>query len=126
MDGHGYWWWMREYLILNKGTRPHLLAIQRVRNIRIEGVKWQNSPSYHIKLDDVDQVVMQNFEIWVNAFEQHRLHQQFGGFYNFGNGTGYPTYALNTDGIDPSGSNMLIRNLTITSYDDAVAVKPMH
>jgi polygalacturonase len=31
---------------------------------------------------------------------------------------------LNTDGIDPSGTNITIRNLTITSYDDAVAVKP--
>lgn len=35
-----------------------------------------------------------------------------------------PTYALNTDGIDPIGRNIVIRNLTITSYDDAVAVKP--
>lgn len=118
---------MREYLILNKGTRPHLLALLRVRNIHMEGVKWQNSPSYHIKMDDVDQAVLQNFEIWVNAYEQHRLHQQLGSFYNFGgNSSGYPTYALNTDGIDPSGSNILIRNLTITSYDDAVAVKPAH
>jgi polygalacturonase len=33
---------------------------------------------------------------------------------------------LNTDGIDPSGSNIIIRNVTITSYDDAVAVKPAH
>jgi polygalacturonase len=41
-------------------------------------------------------------------------------------GQGLPTYALNTDGIDPSGSNIVIRNLTITSYDDAVAVKPAH
>ena len=33
---------------------------------------------------------------------------------------------MNTDGIDPSGKNIIIRNLTITSYDDAVAVKPAH
>ena len=31
---------------------------------------------------------------------------------------------LNTDGIDPSGSNVTIRNVKITNYDDAVAVKP--
>jgi polygalacturonase len=37
-----------------------------------------------------------------------------------------PTYPFNTDGIDPSGTNILIRNVTITSYDDAVAVKPAH
>jgi polygalacturonase len=31
---------------------------------------------------------------------------------------------LNTDGIDPSGTNVYIRNVTITNFDDAVAVKP--
>jgi polygalacturonase len=31
---------------------------------------------------------------------------------------------LNTDGIDPQGSNVHIRRVKITSYDDAVAVKP--
>ena len=37
---------------------------------------------------------------------------------------GIPTFPLNTDGIDPSGSNILIRNVNITSYDDSIAVKP--
>ena len=36
-----------------------------------------------------------------------------------------PTYALNTDGIDPSGKNILIERVKITNFDDAVAVKPM-
>jgi polygalacturonase len=31
---------------------------------------------------------------------------------------------LNTDGIDPYGSNVLIERVNITNYDDAVAVKP--
>ena len=35
-----------------------------------------------------------------------------------------PTMPLNTDGIDPSGSNVTIRNVNITNFDDAVAVKP--
>jgi polygalacturonase len=35
-----------------------------------------------------------------------------------------PTFPLNTDGIDPSGTNVIIRNINITNYDDAVAVKP--
>ena len=37
---------------------------------------------------------------------------------------GVPTFPLNTDGIDPSGRNVLIENVTITNFDDAVAVKP--
>ena len=35
-----------------------------------------------------------------------------------------PTFPLNTDGIDPSGANVYIRNVKITNFDDAVAVKP--
>ena len=37
---------------------------------------------------------------------------------------GLPTFPLNTDGIDPSGANVHIRNVKITNFDDAVAVKP--
>lgn len=33
-------------------------------------------------------------------------------------------YAFNTDGIDPSGKNVLIEDVYIENYDDAVAVKP--
>ena len=35
-----------------------------------------------------------------------------------------PIMPLNTDGVDPAGSNVTIRNLNITCFDDAVAVKP--
>ena len=27
VDGQGYWWWMREYALLNNGRRPHLLSM---------------------------------------------------------------------------------------------------
>ncbi len=35
-----------------------------------------------------------------------------------------PIFPLNTDGIDPAGINILIENVTIENFDDAVAVKP--
>ena len=35
-----------------------------------------------------------------------------------------PAFPFNTDGIDPSGSNILIERVNITNFDDAVAVKP--
>merc|ERR1719498_1746689 len=38
----------------------------------------------------------------------------------------WPTMPLNTDGVDPAGSNVTIRNVKITNWDDAVAVKPGH
>ena len=33
-------------------------------------------------------------------------------------------FPLNTDGIDPSGTDILIERVNITNYDDSVAVKP--
>ena len=36
-----------------------------------------------------------------------------------------PTMPLNTDGIDPYGSNITIRRVNFTNFDDAVAIKPM-
>ena len=36
-----------------------------------------------------------------------------------------PTFPLNTDGINPAGSNILIERINITNFDDAVAVKPI-
>jgi hypothetical protein len=37
----------------------------------------------------------------------------------------YPTFPLNTDGIDPSGKNILVENVVIENFDDAIAVKPL-
>lgn len=34
------------------------------------------------------------------------------------------TFPINTDGIDVSGTSIVVRNVTITNYDDAVAIKP--
>lgn len=55
--------------------------------------------------------------------EQKKLAIKY-GHYNFR--LGLPTFPLNTDGIDPAGSNFIIRNVNITSYDDSIAVKPAH
>ena len=38
----------------------------------------------------------------------------------------WPVFPLNTDGIDPYGSRVLIENVNITNFDDAIAVKPSH
>ena len=74
----------------------------------------------------MDTFVLENFEIYVDVYEQRKLQEQFKNFNLQMGAVSLPTYPLNTDGIDPSGSNIIIRNLTITCHDDAVAVKPMH
>lgn len=121
VDGQGYWWWMRDYLVLNYGNRPHLLRMNRVRNVEIDTIKWVNSPMYHLFLIDIDNFYIHDFEIFVDVFEQKKLAKQFNKYdYKLD----IPTFPLNTDGIDPAGTNVHIRNVTITNFDDAVAVKP--
>jgi polygalacturonase len=112
---------MREYVVANKYGRPHLLRMERVKHCTIEGVNWINSPMYHLYLTDIDDFLIQDFEIRVDVFEQKNLALKHGK-YDFR--LGLPTFPLNTDGIDPAGSNILIRNVKITSYDDSIAVKP--
>jgi hypothetical protein len=74
-------------------------------------------------LTDIDNFLIQNLEIYVDIYEQTKMSKLFG---HFDVSLGFPTFPLNTDGIDPSGSNIVIRNVKITCYDDAVAVKPAH
>jgi len=62
-------------------------------------------------------------EIYVDIWSQKDLHIAHGNW-NFT--ASYPIFPLNTDGIDPSGTNVVIENVKITNYDDAVAVKPAH
>ena len=121
IEGQGYWWWMREYIQANEHGRPHALVMNRIRHCTIEGVKWTNSPNQHLVMDDIDDFIVQDMEIFVNVFDQKKLAIK-NGQYDFN--LNLPTFPLNTDGIDPSGSNVIIRRVNITCYDDAVAVKP--
>ena len=64
---------------------------------------------------------MQNINITVDVFGQQAFLSKMGYLYqNF-----IPTFPLNTDGIDISGIDVIIRNTTFINFDDAVAVKPM-
>jgi hypothetical protein len=121
IDGQGFQWWVREWMVLNKHSRPHLLHMHKCRNVVIENITWLNSPMYHLTLFDIDNFLIQNLEIYVDIWEQKKMSTFLGlwdGELNL------PTFPLNTDGIDPKGSNVVIRNCKITSFDDAVAVKP--
>jgi len=97
-----------------------LIAMERVENIEISGVRFQNSPQYHLDLRDIKNCYIHDCVIYVDVVKQKELYRQFGYLNEFE----IPTFPLNTDGIDPQGINILIENVSITNYDDAVAVKP--
>ena len=95
-----------------------------MRNVEISGILMRNSPMYHILIDDSKGFWIHDMEIYVDVWGQMTLDKLFGVGPQAS--IPVPTFPLNTDGIDPSASDVLIENVTITNYDDAVAVKPGH
>ena len=120
IEGLGYrWWW--HVILLGDDNRPDLLFIGWSVNIVIENLTFSNSPRYHINLKNVKNSLLQNLNITVDVFEQKAYLAKFGYLYqNF-----IPTFPLNTDGIDVSGIDVIIRNSSFVNFDDAVAVKPI-
>jgi polygalacturonase len=156
VDGLGYEWWAREWKNENPIGRPKLLKFKGVQNAEIKNVTWLNSPFWTIDLEDVDNVRVHDFKIhtsilkqkgWISpALESKNFDHQFNDFcYNFllhffkdyaeiidfffsgqTDFFSWPVFPLNTDGIDIAGSNVNITRVSITTWDDAVAVKPSH
>jgi len=114
---------MREYVSKNHFGRPDMVDMTRGRNIEWTGIKIQNGPQFHFYWQDMDGVYFHDFEIYVDIWGQLKLNQFFDS--TFGKLSKFPSFPLNTDGIDPSGKNILIERVKITNFDDAIAVKPM-
>jgi polygalacturonase len=67
IDGQGYMWWVREYLGLNGFKRPHLLSINKSTNVEVAGVRFLNSPSFHVSVYEFDGAYIHDFEIHVDV-----------------------------------------------------------
>ena len=123
IDGQGFMWWVREISRIfdlkgNPHGRPNMIEISNSTGIEWTGIKLINSPYYHINARDIDGGYFHDFEIYVDIMSQNHLSEFLGL------GLRIPTFPLNTDGIDPAGTNILIERVNITNFDDAVAVKP--
>jgi polygalacturonase len=81
-------------------TRPDLIKLENSNTLLISGVTIQNSPKEHLFLSADTNVTVNGITIYA------------------------PSTSPNTDGIDPSGSNILIENCNIADGDDDIAVKP--
>lgn len=128
IDGQGYvwWWWSITTALPNadhEDHRFHMIVFKMGTNILVEGVLLKNSPNYHIKADDVHNLEVRHFEIYVDVWRQKEMLNE-AGFLDPQHGI--PTFPLNTDGIDPAGSEIHIHHGKITNFDDAVVFKPCH
>ncbi len=113
INGHGYaWWWF--VIITGVDKRPHMLGIHRSENVTISNLRFVDSPQFHVYLTDVKHARVSRVNITVNV-EQRNIFAEIGN--------GIPVFPLNTDGIDPSGIDIVIQDSFIQNFDDAVAVK---
>jgi galacturan 1,4-alpha-galacturonidase len=129
INGQGYyWWWWAISCALphakHNDTRGSMLYWEQSENITIDNLSFINSPRFHIFLNDVNNVTIQNFNIYVDVDKQKKLFNYVSNTLSDMDNKNIPSYPLNTDGIDPKGSNIHIINGTITNFDDAIAFKP--
>ncbi len=115
IEGQGYWWWVFEFLNENQYERPHMLLIEVCSGIVFEKIALRNSPRFHFKMQDVENVEIRDMEIFADWWGTRS-----DGRYNWR----LPIFPLNTDGIDPAGRNIHIHDIKIQNYDDAVVAKP--
>ena len=116
IDGQGYRWWVECVFNFLQHGRPHLVYMENCTNVLVENITMRNSPQFHLVTKHTNNFTVQNVLIWVDVTAQQKLLKS--------SPWKLPMFPLNTDGIDPSGTNILIQNVTINNYDDAVAVKP--
>jgi polygalacturonase len=107
IDGAGARWWVPVRAAKLTGQpetvrRPRLVVLTGCKNVRVENVTLQNSPSFHLVPADCEDVVITNVTIQA------------------------PADSPNTDAIDPSCRNLLITHCRLDVGDDNVAIKAGH
>jgi polygalacturonase len=109
IDGQGAQWWMNYRKAPDAPgpppgsppmPRPFMLALLSCQRVLVQDVTLTNSPSFHVVPSDCRDVTIERIHVLA------------------------PAKSPNTDGIDTSGSNYLIRNCTFDDGDDCIALKP--
>jgi len=108
IDGNGQDWWrtqgwqgedLPKLKIANEVNRPYLVNFINSSDIIVKDITLQNSAQFNLVPQNSDNVVISKVTI----------HN--------------PANSHNTDGIDPSGSNIFIDGCTIDTGDDNIAIK---
>ena len=113
INGNGNAWWLH-VILTGKDNRPNLVDISVSKNTQISGIRLINSPQYHLFLMDQLDLNVENISIHIDIRGNNSFIDKI------------PLFPLNTDGIDISGRNIYMRNLSILNFDDAVAVKALN
>ena len=92
---------MADYARVREFIRPDLAPLVQCDGILLDGVTFQNSPRFHVRPAQSENVIIRNITIRC------------------------PWYAQNGDGLDPSSCrNVIIYNTTVDVGDDGLCLKP--
>eukprot|EP01065_Artemidia_motanka_P026965 TRINITY_DN32203_c0_g1_i1.p1 TRINITY_DN32203_c0_g1~~TRINITY_DN32203_c0_g1_i1.p1 ORF type:complete len:473 (+),score=173.92 TRINITY_DN32203_c0_g1_i1:56-1420(+) len=132
IDGNGKPWWNLWVLKPPKGKRrPKLLVLSSCDNVLVERLTLVNSPSFHLLLSDVRGAEVRYITIDVDRWTQRSLKSRMRAARLAANPklAAFPGHwlqpeDLNTDGIDPSGSDVWVHDCKVANDDDSIALKP--
>lgn len=138
IDGQGWKWWIYALTCAlphekHNDTRGSMIYWNQSHDIIIEDLTFVNSPRFHIFLNDIHNIIIRNFIIFVDVAKQASIIHSYIDTSTISTSSSsststslyhLPTFPLNTDGIDVRGSNAVIYNGVITNYDDAIVSIP--
>jgi polygalacturonase len=104
IDGQGAIWWNgigRRGAPAGSPHRPYMIFLNKCQRVLFKDVTLANSPMFHLVPQACQNLTIDGITI------------------------SSPEDAHNTDGIDPSGWNIIIKNCTIDTGDDHIALKPV-
>jgi hypothetical protein len=99
IDGQGQAWWDAFNANSSMPHRPYMINLQNGQRIHVHQITLKNSPMFHLALSNDNEVTIDSITILA------------------------PSTAPNTDAIDPSGVNYLIRDDSLAVGDDNIAIK---
>jgi polygalacturonase len=118
--GNGYdWWWAR--LFSEYSYAPNLVEIADSSGVRVTGVTTENSPRFNFNLKNVSDVEISGVTIWTDVEGQREMLVSASMWDLDSN---FPTFPLNTDGIDIDGRDVYVHDVEVTNWDDSLCVKP--
>ena len=116
IDGQGYIWWKKFLIGTIPRKRPTIIYFENSKNININTITLFNSPRFNIYINNG-----LNFIAKYLTIKSELLNTDLTMFFK---NYKVPVFPFNTDGIDFSGVNAHIYNITVSNYDDSIAIKP--
>lgn len=138
-NGYNWWWWV---VLTGPATdpRPYLLELESCVDTLIEGWTLLNAPEYHVFLSEMLRAIVQDVTVHVDIYAQQELLERAGKWQTrhpmlspaqlqlipgSEKWRGLPMFPLNTDGIDVSGRDIIVRRSKVMNFDDGICVKPL-